>query len=1144
MNAERRMRSAVWPSVEVKFRFRLRLRGGGYSIFLFLVALAVTVCSSPALAQYQPSSVLSEGEYYKLAVTEDGIYKIDYDFLEKIGASPEQIDPQQIGIYGQRGGMLDQANSAPPQDDVKTLSVFISGEEDGAFGKEDYVLFYAEGPNRRTFDAEYDAFRIEKNLYDTANYYFLSVQAPSPARIVTKPHISFRQGTLVTEYQSVYHHETEQQNLLGSGRTWVGEVFTREEAHQDFPLPTEGSANVMQVEISVVGRSTRPSFFEIQLNGQPLGTVEVEASQKSEYGYRARQQTAFFYTENIDTASLSLRMHYESATDHEGYLDYLTINTQQPLAYRQSPLRFSHPATLNHYLSTYQVTQTYEGLHLWDITDPLAPQDQQFRQSSGTASFTVYSDTLRSFLLFDPQQLSNSPTFVEKIASQNLHGLATPQLLILTPDLFAFEANRLAQFRQEHDGLTTVVVPLSQIYNEFSSGRQDVTALRNFIRMLYQRDSVLRYVLLFGDASYNYYQDRDQHVPTYQSRQSWHSVHSYSSDDYYGFMDEDEGMWEESGNTVNSHNLELGIGRLPVSTLEEARTVVDKLIHYATHPDAFGPWRKQLLFVADDGDQNKHQHQSDYLASLVEAQYPQFAVERLFMDAYPQEEERAPQVRSLLDQHVRRGTLLVDFIGHGGETAWTNEHILDIELIEQWDNYDRLPVFLTATCEFGRFDDPARPSGAEVALLSERGGAIALLTTTRPVFAGTNFQTSSSFYENAFIGENGQPLRLGDMIRRTKNGSIAGTINRNFALLGDPSMALAYPSQTVSVTQLEADGVATDTIHPLQTVTLQGQVNQPDGVVIDDSFNGIVYVDFYAQPDSVTTLGDESASRLMTFQNRHDKLFQGKATVSKGAFTLQWVVPKNLRSAYALGKISLYAVDDTQQQDASGVAQVYLGGEAQNAEADNTPPAMTLFLNQEILPVNTTVRASPTLIARLSDEHGINTLDGEYGLTALIDGYQTVPLNDWYEAELDNYQRGKLTFPLSELSQGTHTLELYASDTYLNTAVGSLSFEIVGDSVLFLENFNVYPNPTSSEVNFTFSVHPDAQPERVVIDLFSATGEQVQHVETMLEPSIEPYTLQQWLASSDLKPGMYLYRLVLTNQPGEQAVKTGRLLVR
>ena len=1142
MNAECRMRSAMWSGVEV--RCMLRPRGGGYLIFLFLVALAVTVCSSPASAQYQASSVLSEGEFYKLAVTEDGLYKIDYDFLDKIGAFPQQIDPRQIGIYGQRGGMLDQANSAPPQDDVKALPIFVSGEEDGTFDQEDYVLFYAEGPDQRIFDAEHDAFRVEKNLYDTANYYFLSVQAPSPARIVAKPNISFRPGTLVTEYQSVYHHEVERQNLLGSGRTWVGELFTREEPNQDFLLPVGDGVNAVQVEISVVGRSAQTSSFETQLNGQPLGTVEVEASQKSEYGYRARPQTAFFSAEKIDTASLRLRLHYQSATDHEGYLDYWTVNTRQPLVYRQSPLRFSHPATLDHYLSTYQIAQTSENLFVWDITDPLAPQDQQFRQSSDTTSFTVYSDTLRSFLLFDPQQASSLPTFVEKIAPQNLHRLAAPQLLILTPDLLASEANRLAQFRQEHDGLTTAAVPLSQIYNEFSSGRQDVTALRNFIRMLYQRDSVLRYVLLFGDASYHYYQDRDQHVPTYQSRQSWHSVHSYSSDDYYGFMGEDEGIWEEFGNTVNSHNLELGIGRLPVSTSEEARTVVDKLIHYATHPDAFGPWRKQLLFVADDGDQNKHQHQSDYLASLVEAQHPQFAVERLFMDAYPQEEQRAPQVRSLLDQYVRRGTLLVDFIGHGGETAWTNEQVLDIELIEQWDNYDRLPIFLTATCEFGRFDDPARPSGAEVALLSNRGGAIALFTTTRPVFAGTNFQTSSSFYENAFIGENGQLLRLGDMIRRTKNGSIAGTINRNFTLLGDPSMALAYPNQTVNVTQLEADGVATDTIRPLQTVTVQGQVNQPDSDIIDGNFNGIVYVDFYAQPDSVTTLGDENAARLMTFQNRQDKLFQGKATVKEGAFTLQLVVPRNLRSAYALGKISLYAVNDARQQDASGVAQVYLGGEAPNADADDTPPAMTLFLNQEILPVNTTVRSSPTLIARLSDEHGINTLDGEYGLTALIDGYQTVALNDWYEAELDNHQRGKLTFPLSELSPGTHTLELYASDTYLNTAVGSISFEIVGDSVLFLENFNVYPNPASSEVNFTFSVHPDAQPERVVIDLFSATGEQVQHAEATLEPSTEPYTLQQWLASSDLKPGMYLYRLVLTNRPGEQAVKTGRLLVQ
>ena len=488
--------------------------------------------------------------------------------------------------------------------------------------------------------------------------------------------------------------------------------------------------------------------------------------------------------------------------------------------------------------------------------------------------------------MFEPAAVIQQPVFTEKIVYQDVLNQKAPDLLIITTEALRNQAQRLAQFRQEHDGLTTQVTLLPDIYRAFSAGRQDITAIRNYIRHLYNQGDALRYVLLFGDASYNYLSSENNTnvVPTYQSYESLHNVHSYASDDYFGFLESPEGEWRETTQAL-PHDLDVAVGRLPVNTPEEATAVVDKLIHYASSPETFGKWKQQLLFVADDGDENKHQRRSDFLASQAESQTI-FHAERLFMDAYPQEERSAPLIREKLDQQINKGVFLVDFIGHGGETAWTDERILDLPMIDSWKNYDRLPIFLTATCEFGRYDDPRRQSGAERALLHSEGGAIAMLTTARPVFTGANFEISSAFYEvftqkSSREARTGPPMRLGDIFRETKNRGVSGTSNRNFTLLGDPSMALAIPERTATITNWQTSPAAGDTLRPLQQVILQGEIQHNDNQ--DAQFNGVVYLDFFAQPKQKSTLGTEGAE-VLAYSDQSARLFQGESQCKGGSF--------------------------------------------------------------------------------------------------------------------------------------------------------------------------------------------------------------------------------------------------------------------
>ena len=531
--------------------------------------------------------------------------------------------------------MLSQANDASEAGILVELPVAVFQEDSTTASESDYLLFYAQGPDRQYYDAEHQAYRIEKNLYDSANYCFIKRFDQPGKQIAQQPSIAYGASTLITEHQAVYHYEQEVTNLLGSGRRWLGESLDRENPSRSVRFPAQ-EVSAATIEVAVASRATSVSRFRVEIDDNLIDNVPIAAAQRSEYGYRAREGHAFLTTGPLpDNPTVTL--HYESPTEQSGYVDFVTLNTREKLTYRDAPLPFSDPQAPLGILHHYQITGTHPTVSVWDVSDLEEVHQQAYQWQDSTLRFRTYADTLRRYVLFDPATLSAQPRYVGSVSPQEVAGLVNPTLLMVTSPALLAEAQRLAAFRRQHDQLTTEVVTLPQLYNAYASGRRDITAIRNYIRTLYQQDQSLRYVLLFGDASYDY--GSDVLVPTYQSRQSFHSVHSYASDDYFGFLDSHEGEWPEQGNGLETHDLDVGIGRLPVRNPEEASIVVDKLIHYASASEALGQWRNEVVFVADDGDANKHQHQSDFLATYLEAQQPQFNAQRLFLDAFEQEEQ-------------------------------------------------------------------------------------------------------------------------------------------------------------------------------------------------------------------------------------------------------------------------------------------------------------------------------------------------------------------------------------------------------------------------------------------------------------------------------------------------------------------------
>ncbi|WKN41339.1 type IX secretion system sortase PorU [Tunicatimonas pelagia] len=1092
---------------------------------------------------------MPEGEVYQFQITENGVYRFDYKLLKKAGLAVDQLNPNQIHVYGQRGGALPQSNSAAAHQ-LTELAIHPVGLADSVFNQDDYLLVYAEGPDQTEYDLLNNFYAVDQNPYARENFLFVTVEDKPPNLVPKKPSLAFGWGAPIENYVGIYHYEENRTNIVHSGREWFGEAFEEENPTQTIPFSTGVIVSGLEAKLqtSLISISSRTSRYEVSLNQQSAGTLELGAAQQTLYGYRGRSATELHTIQLDHEGSNALSVQISSVTDGgAGYLDYVTLNVSQPLRYQGQLTHFRNPLMGTHSVSQFRVQQPTAEMLIWDVTDPLRVQQQQWNLVNAQARFQVFADTAREYVMFEPSAVIGRPTFTAQVNHHNILNAQPPELLIVTTEALQGQAKRLAQFRREHDGLVTQVILLTDIYRTFSAGRQDVTAIRNYIRHLYHQGDALRYVILFGDASYNYLntEENTNVVPTYQSYESLHNVHSYASDDYFGFLEVQEGEWQESTHSV-PHNLDVAIGRIPVNTSEEAAIVVDKLIHYASSPKTFGKWKQQLLFVADDGDENKHQSRSDFLASQTESQ-TMFHAERLFMDAYPQEEHSAPLVREKLDQQIEKGVFLVDFIGHGGETAWTDERILDLAMIDGWRNHDRLPIFLTATCEFGRYDDPRRQSGAERALLHPEGGAIAMLTTARPVFTGANFELSSAFYE-VFTQHTGHearmfPIRLGDIFRETKNRGVSGTSNRNFTLLGDPSMALAIPERTVTITSWQTSPAYGDTLRPLQHVTLQGEVQQNSGH--DNQFNGIVYLDFFAQPEQQFTLGTEG-TEVLAYIDQSARLFQGKATVKDGIFTATLRIPKNLSSEVGSGNIQLYAEDIQRQVDAMGhFGQFALGGEPVNAEGDVSPPQIQLFLNQVSYPTTTTVYNRPTLLVELADPSGINTLPGEYAIRLSIDGNESQEIQDWYETALDNFQAGSITFPLSYLPPGRHSLTLQASDTYLNSSQQTLEFTIVADSVFILESFSVYPNPTADEVSFNFSVSSESKPNRVEIHLFSPIGELIAKWQEGFDQPDQNLTIRCSLVTdipATLMPGVYPFRFYLYDQQNQVVSRSGKLV--
>ncbi|MCK3685997.1 type IX secretion system sortase PorU [Maribellus sp. YY47] len=1089
--------------------------------------------------EWKSGSALSSGKWVKIATSGKGIYKIPYSKLKSWGFE----QPEKVGVFGSGALPLSEDPGKIDYDDIVQCAVWRN-----ANGGEDCLFFYSPGITKWTLGSDGN-FSHYTNDYSRKGYFFLTDNEVDPKTVETLSEITAVADQTVNSFSAYAVLESDLYNLLplGSGKQWFGQKFsagtTRNFTFEVADLDESAEPNLLA---TVAARSYSGSSMSVSVNTTALGTLGFSQVNTDDntglYADLRTRRFSFPATGNQYDVALSYNASNGTAT---AWIDYLELNYRQRLKFRGIPLFFRDVPSLGAgKIVEFKVEEAGSTTRLFDVTDINNVKEVPVELNGTMLSAKRPADELYEYMVFKTDGTFNEPELVGEVENQNLHALATTEYLIITHSNFRSAAEELAAFHRENDGMTVDMVDVDKVYNEFSSGSKDASGIRNFIKMMYDRGNTLKYVLLVGDGSYdnkNINSGNKNFIPTYQSTNSLNPTASFVTDDYFVMLD--------AGESVYSGAIDLGIGRLPVSTAYEAQSVVDKIKRYH-EPAALGSWRNVVTFIGDDEDSGLHMRQAEELADSLNKNNNAFYADKIYFDAYVQEVSPSgdsyPGVNAAINERVKDGVLILNYTGHANERYLAHERVLDISDINAWSNTSRMPIFVTATCEFSRFDGDETSAG-EYILLNPNGGGIGLFSTTRLVFASANFKLSKSFYSYIFKNdENGNHYRMGDVMRLAKINIGTSTNKRNFTLLADPALKLSFPKYKVvtsKINQQDANGEK-ETIGALQKVTIEGYVADAFGNKVDN-FNGTLVPTVYDKEVLMETLGNGGETPVK-FKVRENIIYKGESSVQNGSFTFSFVVPKDISYSLGEGKIMYYA--DNGLEDAHGAFENFNIGGAGSEVSDDQGPEIDLYLDSPDFRSGDKTGKNPTLLAYLSDDNGINTVGTGIGhdITAVLDNdYSNVyVLNAYYEANSDDYTSGTLTFPFSNLSVGKHTLRLKVWDVANNSSEKEIEFEV--SSELEITDISNYPNPVSDYTFFVLRHNQAGAALDIIFDIYDRNGRSVDRFQTTVGSNGNTTNPIRWdIAESKIAvaPGVYVYRAIVQNSEGVISSRSGKMVV-
>lgn len=1115
---------------------------------------------SDTTGRFAPQSVLANGTWYKIATAAPGIYKIDVPFLKSMGIPATSLSSTSLQLYGNGGQMLPEDNAAFRYDDLQEIAIMVIDGGDGVLDGNDYVLFYAPGAHRWTYVPPTGQYRHEYNLYSDTAYYFLTV-GDNGRRIPVESTIPSA-TTTVSTYDFHAFYEKDSINFLSSGKQWWGPLFGNIrggsiQRNFSFTLPAIPEGPV-RLTARVAARGGSTSRFEWQMNGTRAGDLDLGPVNGNIFEAVATAAAGTFMA-TVHTANIDVGVNFvPGGNDARGWLDYLEIQARSPLVMPEEGAFFfrdAHSVTAGGY-ARFVLQNAAASTRIWDVTDVLSPVQVKTSTEETSSAFVRNCAQLREYIAFDEKRWL-SPVFNGMVANQNLHGEAPAEMLIITIPAFLPAANKLAAYHRVHDGLEMKVALVPDIYNEFASGSPDPVAIRDYVKMHYTRSGgKLQYLLLLGAASFDYknrVKENTSFVPSWQSQASLDPINSYVSDDFFGLL-EATGDIEQPGNT---HLMNIGIGRIPARDVAAADRAVAKIINYHT-PAGFGTWRNEVTLVADDEDRNLHLADAEAVGEVIAGTGKALHIDKIYLDAYEAVAapggSRYPAVNTAINQQMQKGTLIWNYSGHGSNSRLAAEAVVDDNSLKAWNNEHKLPLLITATCDFVPFDNPAITSLGEKILLQEKGGAIALMSTTRAVFAASNKVMNVNYFRAALTPQaNGTKPSLGMAIRAAKNATTLqnGDIinNRKFQLMGDPALTLAFPEYRVVTDSIngKAIGDDADTLKALGKYVIKGHIITAAGERLNN-YNGTLYTTVYDKPAVKRTLGNKGDSYPADFAVEEHILFKGVQTVENGLFTITFVVPKDIDYRNGPGRISYYTANAA--KDGSGFFdQVTVGGAVTAAPDDQHGPAIQAYLDDPFFRDGGITGENPVLIAVLADSSGINA--SGYGIghdmvATLDNGAQYFILNDYFEASLNSYTRGVIRFPLPQLEAGPHILEVKVWDANNNSNSVKLHFTVVKANSLAIEEVSTYPNPFHDVTRVVFTHNQQGQELDIHMQIYNSSGQGVKTMRHTINATGSRFDGVLWNGTGDngakLSPGVYFYRITVKGN-GNEKVWGGKLLL-
>ncbi len=1106
------------------------------------------------------TSILTEGQIYKIVVSENGIHKLSYEFLkEDLKIDVDNLDPANLSIYGNGGGRLPEALAIERTEDLTENPMLAVGTGDGSLDPGDYFLFYGEGAD--VWRTEGKNYIFDKNIYSDKNHYYLKVNT-SPSRRIQSSDIPVSIDYVSDDHDVLMRYEKDMTNLLGrassnqgSGQLWFGDYYgiTRTRNYSDhFTISDIVSGSKATIMSSFAGRADVGTSYTLRVNGEEF-TKNIESTLIGDIEAEYARVRILQKEVTLSNGQPQIIVEYPSIPGRvtEGWLDYIQLSARRKAKYHSGQqMIIQDKESIDWATARVTVSASVNDLLVWDITNPTDPQNLVIERINDKYNLDYFvEDGIKRFVAFQPNMNFLSPEANGLVDNQNLHGIILADMVIIAYDEVMEQAMRLADHRSSHDGLMVEVVNINEVYNEFSSGKQDPTAIRDFAKMLYDRNMGFRYLLLMGDGSYDFMGlmpevSFESFIPVYETMESMDPIAAFPTDDFYALLDDFE------GDDLRGE-LDIAVGRLPVKDLEEAKVVVDKIIHYDTSPETLGDWRLNTGFVADDEDNNIHLNQSEGISQRVESTHPIFNQKKIYLDAFVQETtpggQKYPNATAALYANVFKGMLTLDYLGHGGSKGWSQERVLRSSDILSWDNYDNLLTFVTATCSFTGYDDPAILTAGEQAMLSPKGAAIALFTTVRAVYSFENKRLTQSVFDTIFTKVDGDYLTIGEVMRRAKNNNWQDTLrinSRKFALIGDPSMSLALPSYDVTTTGINGNPISmTDTIKALEEVTISGIISDSDGNKLE-GFNGTIYPTIFDKASELQTLANDHTSDVKKFNMYKNVIFKGSAEVLNGGFTFSFVVPKDINYSYGNGKISYYA-DDGISRDAAGYyTDFIIGGTDENAVADDEDPEIELFMNDNKFVNGGITDNDPTLLVYLDDDYGINTSDTSigHGITGELDGdsQSIFVMNGFYEANINDHTSGIVRYPLSNLQPGLHYIKVKAWDISNNSTEGTIEFRVLKENDNQIIKVSSYPNPSSGYVCFQFEHNLIADDLSAKVEIFSMDGKYINTVDGSVNGSGYREDCLDWDGRSAggniLGNGMYVYKIKLVSDQLNQSL--------